>query len=60
MDLEDAFEIAEGRLFLVETKRQSPEQNLVSYIPEAVSQAIALLMSEKYVGIACVTFLNKI
>jgi len=42
---EDAFEIAQGRLFLVQAKRQSLEQSLVSYIPEAVSQAIALLKS---------------
>ncbi|KAF8071973.1 hypothetical protein FPV67DRAFT_1560692 [Lyophyllum atratum] len=42
---EDAFEIAKGRLFLVEAKRQSLQQSLVAYIPEAVSQAIALLKS---------------
>jgi len=42
---DDAFEIANGSLFLVEAKRQSLEQNLISYIPEAVSQAIALLKS---------------
>jgi len=42
---EDAFEIAKGRLFLVEAKRQSLKQELVSHIPEAVSQAIALLRS---------------
>ena len=42
---EDAFEIAKGRLFLVKAKRQSLKQELVSHIPEAVSQAIALLRS---------------
>lgn len=42
---EDAFDISQGHLFLVEAKRQSLEQSLVSYIPEAVSQAIALLRS---------------
>jgi len=42
---EDVFDISKGRLFLVEAKRQSLEQSLVSYIPEAVSQAIALLRS---------------
>lgn len=44
---EDAFDISKGRLFLVEAKRQSLEQSLVAYIPEAVSQAIALLKSAK-------------
>ena len=52
---EDAFDISKGRLFLVEAKRQSLEQSLVSYIPEAVSQAIALLRSAKCVGSACFT-----
>ena len=47
---EDAFDISKGRLFLVEAKRQSLEQSLVSYIPEAVSQAIALLKSAKCVS----------
>ncbi|KAF8961191.1 hypothetical protein BDZ97DRAFT_1921569 [Flammula alnicola] len=43
---DDAFDIAKGRLFLVvEAKCQSLEQTFVSYIPEAVSQAIALLKS---------------
>ncbi|KAF8345411.1 hypothetical protein F5887DRAFT_1061787 [Amanita rubescens] len=42
---EDAFEIANGRLFLVQAKRQNLEQSLISCIPEAVSQAIALLKS---------------
>jgi len=42
---DDAFEIANGRLFLVEAKRQGPDRTLVSYIPEAVGQAIALLKS---------------
>ncbi|KAI9455763.1 hypothetical protein BJY52DRAFT_1204909 [Lactarius psammicola] len=45
---EDAFEIASGRLFLVEVKRQGLEQCLISYIPEAVSQAIVQLESAKY------------
>ncbi|KAL4251082.1 hypothetical protein ABKN59_005641 [Abortiporus biennis] len=40
---EDAFDISKGRLFLVQAKRQSLEETLVLYIPEAVSQAIALL-----------------
>ncbi|KAI9442459.1 hypothetical protein H4582DRAFT_1283321 [Lactarius indigo] len=35
-----AFKIASGRLFLVEAKRQN---SLSTYVPEAVSQAIALL-----------------
>ena len=39
---DDAFDISKGRLFLVEAKRQSLEQSLVSYIPEVISQAIAL------------------
>jgi len=42
---DDTFEIANGRLFLVEAKRQNLEQSLKSCIPEAVSQAIALLKS---------------
>ncbi|KAH9058876.1 hypothetical protein EDB87DRAFT_1578043 [Lactarius vividus] len=37
------FEIASGCLVLVEAKRQSNEQGLSTYVPEAVSQAIALL-----------------
>jgi hypothetical protein len=52
---DDAFEIANGRLFLVEAKRQGPDRTLVSYIPEAVGQAIALLKSAKYVSLACFT-----
>lgn len=40
---EDAFEIAKSYLILVEAKRQSLRRELVSHIPEAVSQAIALL-----------------
>ncbi len=47
---DDTFEIANGRLFLVEAKRQNLEQSLKSCIPEAVSQAIALLKSTKYVS----------
>ncbi|KAF8141943.1 hypothetical protein EV363DRAFT_1392347 [Boletus edulis] len=42
---EDAFEISAGRLFLVEAKRQSLSHSLVSHIPEAVGQAVALLRS---------------
>ncbi|KDR68489.1 hypothetical protein GALMADRAFT_104694 [Galerina marginata CBS 339.88] len=42
---DDAFDISKGLLLLVEAKRQSLEQSLVSYIPEAVSQAIALWKS---------------
>ena len=44
---EDAFKIAKGSLFLVEAKRQGSERTLVSYVPEAVGQAIALLKSAK-------------
>jgi hypothetical protein len=44
---DDALDISKGRLLLVEAKRQSLEQSLISYIPEAVSQAIALLKSAK-------------
>ncbi|KAF8817639.1 hypothetical protein BYT27DRAFT_7074170 [Phlegmacium glaucopus] len=42
---EDALDIAKGLMFLVEAKRQSPGQHLVTHTPEAVSQAIALLKS---------------
>ncbi|KIJ42161.1 hypothetical protein M422DRAFT_60388 [Sphaerobolus stellatus SS14] len=42
---EDTFNIAKGCLFLVAAKCQSSVQSLASYIPEAVSQAIALLKS---------------
>ena len=52
---DDAFDISKGRLFLVEAKCQSLEQSLVSYIPEAVSQAIGLLRSAKCVDIAYFT-----
>ncbi len=55
VDPEAAFDIANGRLFLVGTKRQSLEQSLISHIPEAVSQAIALLKSAKYVSTVCFT-----
>ncbi|KIL57920.1 hypothetical protein M378DRAFT_171229 [Amanita muscaria Koide BX008] len=41
----DAFKISKGRLLIVEAKCQSMEQTFVSFIPEAVSQAIALLKS---------------
>jgi hypothetical protein len=53
---EDAFRISRGRLFLVEAKPQSIEQSLISYIPEAVSQAIALLKSAKCVSTYYFTF----
>src|SRR3984885_4528490 len=56
---EDAFDISQGRLFLVEAKRQSLEQSLVSYIPEAVSQAIALLRSAKYADTSSFTSLSQ-
>jgi hypothetical protein len=52
---EDTFEIAKGRLFLVEAKRQGFEQTFTHYIPEAVGQAIALLKSAKYVSLAYFT-----
>lgn len=42
---DDAFVISKGRLVLVEAKRQSFNRTLISYIPEAVSQAIAVLKS---------------
>ncbi|EED77110.1 predicted protein [Postia placenta Mad-698-R] len=44
---DDAFVISKGRLVLVEAKRQSLNRTLISYIPEAVSQAIAVLKSAK-------------
>lgn len=47
---DDAFKIAKGRLFLVQAKYQGLERTLISYIPEAVGQAIALLKSEKCVS----------
>lgn len=50
---DDAFEITKGYLFLVQAKGQGLTQNLVSYILEAVSQAIALLKSAKCVSPAC-------
>jgi hypothetical protein len=46
---------AQDRLLLVEAKRQSLEKSLVSYIPEPVSQAIALLKYEKYIVAASFT-----
>lgn len=55
---DDALEISKGRLLLVEAKRQSLEQGLVTYIPEAVSQAIALLKSAKYASTAYLLHLN--
>ena len=56
---EDAFDISQGRLFLVEARRQSLEQNLVCYILEAVSQAIALLRSAKYANTSSFTSLSQ-
>ena len=44
---DDVFEIATHCFLLVEGKRQSGERTLISYIPEAVSQAIAVLKSAK-------------
>ncbi|KAF9811062.1 hypothetical protein IEO21_06691 [Rhodonia placenta] len=44
---DDAFVISKGHLVLVEAKRQSLNRTLISYIPEAVSQAIAVLKSAK-------------
>ena len=44
---DDAFEIANGRLFLVKAKRQGFERTLTHHIPEVVGQAIALLKSAK-------------
>ncbi|PPQ81584.1 hypothetical protein CVT25_013423 [Psilocybe cyanescens] len=41
----NAINISKGRLLLVQAKYKSSEENLVSHIPEAVSQAIALLKS---------------
>ena len=46
---DDTFKIAKGCLFLAEAKRQNLEPSLLSYIPEAFSQAIALLNSARYV-----------
>ncbi|KAF8479244.1 hypothetical protein DFH94DRAFT_47310 [Russula ochroleuca] len=42
---EVALDISKGRLFLVEAKHQSAEKYLISCIPEAISQGIALLKS---------------
>lgn len=39
--------IGKGHLFLIEAKRRSPEYNLLDHVPEAVSQAIALLKSAR-------------
>jgi len=39
---DDAFTLAAGRLFLVEAKRQGEVTNISQYMPEAVSQAVAL------------------
>ncbi|KJA14949.1 hypothetical protein HYPSUDRAFT_149754 [Hypholoma sublateritium FD-334 SS-4] len=46
----DALNISKGRMLLVEAKRPSSEDSFISCIPEAVSQAIALLKSAKYVS----------
>ncbi|PPQ81593.1 hypothetical protein CVT25_013390 [Psilocybe cyanescens] len=40
-----AINISKGRLLLVQAKYKSSEENLVSHIPEAVNQGIALLKS---------------
>ncbi|KAF8195052.1 hypothetical protein BJ912DRAFT_958115 [Pholiota molesta] len=40
---EDALAISTGRMLLVEARGQSPEQSFATYIPKAVSQAIAVL-----------------
>lgn len=50
--LEDALYISQGYLFFIEAKHQSLEK---SYIPKAVSQAIALLRSTRCVNTACFT-----
>jgi hypothetical protein len=50
---EVALDISKGRLFLVEAKHQSAEKYLISCIPEAISQGIALLKSAKCVSTAC-------
>lgn len=50
---EDTFHISKGCLFLVEAKRQNPEPALATYTPVAVSQAIALLKTAKYVAVLC-------
>jgi hypothetical protein len=44
----DTFDIPNIHLFLLEAKRQ--DSYLIDNIPEAVSQAVALLKSKKYVG----------
>jgi hypothetical protein len=56
---EDAFEIANNLLLLVEAKCQSLEQSLIACIPEAVSQAIALLKSIQCVSTACFTLSSE-
>ena len=55
---EDALDISKYRLFLVD-KRQSLDQSLISYIPEAVGQAIALLRSARCISIARFTSLSE-
>lgn len=47
----DAVGLSKGRLFLVEAKRQNSDNNLLSNIPEAVSQAIALLKSANFLEV---------
>ena len=44
-------------MFLVEAKRQSADKDLISYIPEAVGQAI-VLKSAKCVSASCLIFLH--
>ena len=46
---DDAFTLAAGRLFLVEAKRQGEVTNISQYMPEAVSQAVALCEITKHV-----------
>ncbi|KAF8555271.1 hypothetical protein OG21DRAFT_1411149, partial [Imleria badia] len=45
---QDTFDLLQGCLLLVEAKYQSPEETIVSFIPEAVSQATTLLRSTKH------------
>jgi hypothetical protein len=54
----DALKISKGHLIFVKFKGQGLERSLLSYIPEAVSQGIALLRSTKCVNILILIFLN--
>ena len=56
---EVAFDIPKGCIFLAEAKRRGLESALISSIPEAVSQAIAILSSQKYVDTARFIFSSK-